>query len=74
MNALLDNIVQPLVRRMGTAVGASFLTFGATTQQADQIETTVVLLLGILWDLGLSHFSRKVIKNKAIEAVFKVGR
>ena len=73
MSVILENLIQPLARRFGTAAGAAFLTFGATTQQADSVETAVFLLIGVGWDLALSHFSRKLNKAKAIEAVFKGG-
>lgn len=59
MKQILENIVKPLVRRVGSVVAGGLVTWGATAEQAAQIETAVGALALIAVDLWLSNLDKK---------------
>ena len=56
---LLIEIAKPIIRRAGTAMGATLFGMGVASEQAIQIETAAISLLLVLADLILSHLERK---------------
>ncbi|RWP57968.1 MAG: hypothetical protein E5Y55_20945 [Mesorhizobium sp.] len=60
LNALVENLVRPLVARVGTAAAAVLLTYGFESQLVEPFVNTVGagLLLGV--DLLLSRYYRKL--------------
>jgi len=55
---LLAEIAKPIIRRAGTAMGATLVGMGVAENQAIQIETAAISLLLVLADLILSHLER----------------
>ena len=55
---LLAEIAKPIIRRAGTAMGATLVGMGVAQEQAIQIETAAISLLLVLADLILSHLER----------------
>ncbi len=54
----LAEIAKPIIRRAGTAMGATLVGMGVAQDQAIQIETAAISLLLVLADLILSHLER----------------
>jgi hypothetical protein len=59
---LIKEILKPILRRCGTAMGATLVGFGVAHEQAVAIETASIALLLVLADLILSHFERETKK------------
>lgn len=59
MEFVLSQLAKPILRRLGTAIGASLLTFGYTQEAAVNLETAVTGLGLVLIDLVLSYKDRK---------------
>jgi len=59
-SVLLNDLLAPLVRRMGAAVGGAAVTLGATTDQVSAVTAGVIAAIGIALDLSLSRLERKV--------------
>jgi hypothetical protein len=57
---LLAEIVKPIIRRAGTAMGATLVGMGVASEQALEIQTAAISLLLVLADLILSSLERKV--------------
>ncbi|MER8365963.1 hypothetical protein [Mesorhizobium sp. M1378] len=59
-NAILENLLRPLVARLGTALAAVLFTYGFESNVAEPFVNAVaaVLLLGV--DLLLSRYFRKL--------------
>ena len=55
---MLAEIAKPIIRRAGTAMGATLVGMGVAQDQAVQIETAAISLLLVLADLILSHLER----------------
>lgn len=55
---VLKEIAEPLIRRAGTFVGSTALAYGLVADVAP-VEGAVTLLLGLVFDLVLSHLNRK---------------
>jgi hypothetical protein len=55
---MLAEIAKPIIRRAGTAMGATLVGMGVAQDQAIQIETAAISLLLVLADLILSHLER----------------
>jgi hypothetical protein len=55
---MLAEIAKPIIRRAGTAMGATLVGMGVAQDQAIQIETASISLLLVLADLILSHLER----------------
>lgn len=55
---MLAEIAKPIIRRAGTAMGATLVGMGVAQEQAIQIETAAISLLLVLADLILSHLER----------------
>jgi len=53
-------IVKPIIRRAGTAMGATLVGMGVASEQALEIQTAAISLLLVLADLILSSLERKV--------------
>jgi len=56
---MLTELAKPIIRRLGTAMGAGLLSMGYATEQTVAAETAVTSLALILVDLVLSHKERK---------------
>jgi hypothetical protein len=59
MEFILSQLAKPILRRLGTAIGTSLLTFGYTQEAAVELETAFTSLALILVDLFLSYKDRK---------------
>lgn len=57
---LVSEIVKPIIRRAGTAMGATLVGMGVASEQALEIQTAAISLLLVLSDLILSSLERKV--------------
>jgi hypothetical protein len=55
MSKILEVFVMPTLTRLGTMIGASAITYGATVQQAQAIELGVVAGVAFLIDLITSN-------------------
>lgn len=58
MRFLIDNVVAPLSRRVGTAAGSTAAALGATVGEVAQTEAAVAFLCGLGIDLLLSRVNR----------------
>ena len=52
---MFDEIVAPVVRRLGTAAAAGAGTLGATTEMENQVALAVTMLCGVGYDLFMSR-------------------
>jgi hypothetical protein len=59
MEFMFSQLGKPILRRLGTAMGASLLTLGYTQEAAVNLETAFTSLGLILIDLVLSYKDRK---------------
>jgi len=59
MEFMFSQLGKPILRRLGTAMGASLLTFGYTQEAAVNFETAFTSLGLILIDLVLSYKDRR---------------
>jgi len=59
LNDLVDIVVLPLARRIGTAAAAVAITYGATEADASAIVAGVVAVAGLAYDLAVSRWSRR---------------
>lgn len=59
MSWLTQEILKPLSRRVGTMLGTAFVSLGVPSGETDIITAGAVALLGVLIDLGASHYNRK---------------
>lgn len=57
-NAIRE-VVQPLVRRLGSMAAGALVTYGANADQVAAIETAVIAAGLVAVDLLLSHWNRK---------------
>ena len=59
MQNLLDNIVKPLSRRMGTYLGTMVVTYGATQETGQMVELAITAAVLVGGDLLASYWERK---------------
>lgn len=59
LHFILTELAKPIIRRLGTAMGAGLLSMGYATEQTVAAETAVTSFALILVDLVLSHKERK---------------
>lgn len=59
MNSVLRNIIEPVSRRLGTAVSGALIGYGVAADEANLIGSALVVVVGIGSDLLLSYFDRK---------------
>lgn len=59
MEFVLTQLAKPIIRRVGSMMAASLLTFGYTQEAAVNFETAVTSLGLILVDLVMSYKERK---------------
>lgn len=59
MHNLLEQILKPTLRRIGSAIAGTAVTLGATTEQVGTIEAAIVALVGVGVDLWLSNRDAK---------------
>lgn len=59
MSFVYREILFPLIRRAGTAVGIFLVAKGVDENTATQIATGVVAVAGVVFDLIGSHLERK---------------
>lgn len=64
MKFLLDEVVKPLLRRIGTVAGSTLSALGASSELTSQVETVVPLVLGLLFDLAWSHRNRLILRAR----------
>lgn len=58
MKILVQELLGPLGRRLGSMAAGGLLALGAAQGLADQVEIVVPALVALGADLGLSHWSR----------------
>lgn len=56
---LFDEIAKPVFRRLGTALGAFLIGYGATSDQSAQIVAGFIALMGLAADLLFSFWDRR---------------
>lgn len=59
MEFVLNQLAKPIIRRLGSMMAGSLLTFGYTQETAVNFETALTSLGLILVDLVLSYKDRK---------------
>lgn len=62
MNWLMSEVLKPISRRLGTAAGAYMIAQGVDASTAETIVAGGIALVGLLVDLGFSHYERKTRK------------
>lgn len=67
MDAILENLVRPLVARFGTALAAILLTYGLESHVVEPIVTWLSAGLLLAVDLLLARYYRKLAFWKAVE-------
>lgn len=65
-NNLLDGLLLPFIRRLGSIVAGSAVAIGATTDQIGTIEAALVALAGVAVDLYQSNRDAKKKHEKAL--------
>lgn len=63
---LLENVLAPVARRVGSLAAGAVLTYGATADQAASVETLVSAMVLLLADLGQSFVQRKRDKRRVL--------
>jgi len=56
---LLQELLKPALRRMGTATGTAIAAYGASVEVSNAAELVFIWASGIILDLVLSHNNRK---------------
>lgn len=59
MNFVWKEILAPVTRRLGTAIGGVLVGYGVAEDTAAIIVAGLVAALGVVFDLVLSHVDRK---------------
>lgn len=59
LQKLLNEVLAPLVRRLGSMGAGAAITYGANAEQVQAIEAGLVALGLLAVDLIASHFNRK---------------
>lgn len=60
---LIDNVVLPLLTRLGTMAGTSLIAWGVNAEHANMVEVGVTGLALIAVDLGMSWLGRHMKDN-----------
>jgi hypothetical protein len=55
---LIQNLLAPLLRRLGVGLGSAFAAWGITAEQVATLEAAAVVLGGVILDLVLSSANR----------------
>lgn len=55
---IVNEVLKPLARRLGSVIAGGLLALGATQDLASQVELCVPAALALLADLILSHMNR----------------
>jgi len=63
---ILEEILKPILRRLGTSVGVFLTTVGASSELATQVEVVLPTVLGLFFDLAWSHRNRMVVVRDAL--------
>lgn len=69
MNAILENIVSPLVRRVGTAIAVWLVAKGADNALVDQLVNAASAGVLLAVDLLLARIYRKSVVSKTAHAL-----
>lgn len=64
MKFLLEELLKPLARRLGTSTGVFLTTLGANSDLTTQVEVILPTVLGLLFDLAWSHRHRMVVRRE----------
>ena len=67
-NFILNEILSPVCRRLGTAAAAGVATLGATADVQNQVAVAVTAVCGLAFDLMLSR------RHRALTLVRGIGR
>jgi len=59
MEKLVDMVLGPLARRIGSMGAGAIVVLGATAAQADQLEAAIVAFVLITCDLLLSNLQKR---------------
>lgn len=59
MSFLIREVVSPLLRRMGSILGTFLAAQGVAENEISAITGGLMALLGVVIDLGASHFERR---------------
>lgn len=69
MNAILENIVQPAIRRLGTAAAVWLVAKGLPTEYVEPLVNNLAAIVLVLLDLALARFYRKSVVSKTAHAL-----
>lgn len=58
MKFLVEQIMSPIVRRVGSLAAGTAVTYGVTVPQAEAIELAIIAVAGIGFDLFNSYNNR----------------
>lgn len=69
-NAIIENLLRPLVARLGTAIYAMLITYGFETNVVEPFVTALagIVLLGV--DLLLSRYFRKLTVASKLNRIY----
>lgn len=59
MSWVMQEILKPISRRVGTSLGTALVSLGVPSGEIDVITAGAFAALGVLIDLGASHYNRK---------------
>lgn len=57
--SILENLLMPASRRVGSMIAGGLLALGATQGLTDQVELLIPALIAFCADLGLSKWNRR---------------
>lgn len=72
LRMLRDNVVMPMLGRIGTAVSVGLVGYGLGVEHVQVVETAIALLLGVGFDLVTSSIGRVLHERKILDG-WKVG-
>lgn len=64
---LLQNVLAPVARRLGSLAGGAVLAFGAEAELVAQTETVVAGLVLVAIDLVASHINRQALRRSILK-------
>lgn len=67
IKTIRDNVLLPLITRVGTMIGTALLGIGANAELVEQAILGVIAIGLIAFDLGMSYLRRVKAKQEALE-------
>lgn len=69
MNAILENIIQPAIRRIGTAAAVWLVAKGLPTEYVEPLVNHLAAIVLVVLDLALARFYRKSVVTRTAQAL-----